>query len=165
MSISAIAAVDANFGIGYSNELLFRIPEDMKFFKETTMGHNVIMGRKTYESIGSKPLKNRFNYVITSDRSKFILKDNLRITSLELVKNILTSANDNEDYFIIGGESIYKQLLKYCDTLYLTVYSKSFDNVDSYFPNPIKAGFTQRKIIKADFIDFIPFAITEWNKK
>ena len=126
MSISAIAAVDANFGIGYNNELLFRIPEDMKFFKETTTGHNVIMGRKTFESIGSKPLKNRFNYVITSDKSRFILKDDLRITSLELIESILSSAKDDEDYFIIGGESIYKQLLKYCDTLYLTVFSKEF---------------------------------------
>lgn len=164
MSISAIAAIDANFGIGYNNELLFRIPEDMKFFKETTTGHNVIMGRKTFESIGSKPLKNRFNYVITSDKSKFILKDNLRITSLELVESILFSAKDDEDYFIIGGESIYKQLLKYCNTLYLTVFSKSFDNVDSYFPNPIKAGFKQKKMIKADFVEFTPYAITEWER-
>jgi len=162
MNISAIAAVDKNFGLGYQNKLLFRIKQDMQFFKETTIGNTVIMGRKTFESMGSKPLKDRDNIVITSDISKHTLKDNLRITSMDIVENMLKNDKSNKRYFIIGGGSIYEQLLKYCDSLYLTVFNKEYDDVDTWFPNPLKHDFHQAMIIEADFVDFVPYVISLW---
>lgn len=138
--ISAIVCVDQNWGIGYKGDLLIKIPEDMAFFKEKTSGNTVIMGRKTYDSLLIKPLPNRENVVITNN---FLNGYNLRrdengtvFTDLISIKDVLR-LKEMEEYnvFIIGGGQIYKELLPYCEYIYVTKVFHCYDNADTYFPN------------------------------
>ena len=135
--ISAIVCVDENWGIGSNGDLLIHIPEDMKFFKEKTIGNTVIMGRKTYDSLHKKPLPNRENVVITN---KPMLKDGIVFANLNRVKDVFEFMNKfNEqaynNMFIIGGGQIYKELLPYCEYAYVTKVYRTYENVDTYFPN------------------------------
>lgn len=143
--ISAIVCVDKNWGIGYQGNLLVKIPEDMTFFKEKTNGQTVIMGRKTYDSLPVKPLPNRENVVITSmvykdEYGRYKDENGVVYTELERVKNIFKFIekylkDSCKEMFVIGGGSIYKELLPYCDTVYVTKVDYAFENVDTYFPN------------------------------
>ena len=115
--MNLIAAVSENWGIGKNNRLLFNIPRDMKFFRETTMGKTVILGRKNLESFpGGKPLKNRTNVVLTHNKS-FHAEGVLTAHSID---ELLSMPCVDKDSFVIGGESVYRQLLPYCDTCYIT---------------------------------------------
>lgn len=125
-----IVAVDKNWGIGKDNKLLAHLPTDMKRFKRITSGNIVVMGRKTFESLG-KPLPNRLNIVLT--RGLYKSYDNVLFindvnTLLELAKFT------DKKIFVIGGAEIYKTLLDYCDKTYITIMNKTFDS-DAYFPN------------------------------
>ena len=137
--ISAIVCVDNNWGIGYNGDLLIKIPEDMRFFKEKTMNEVVIMGRKTYDSLPVKPLPNRTNIVVTSkaDEMNRINKNGVMYVTMNFIEAYLQSVplSKEADYYIIGGGQIYKELLQYCDCVYLTKILESHDNVDTYFPN------------------------------
>lgn len=136
--ISAIVCVDENWGIGCNNGLLVNIPEDMRFFKEKTMNNAVIMGRKTYDSLPKKPLPNRINYVITSRTTskKCDYVNNCYFMSMDYIKDYLPSISFSyKDIFIIGGGMIYKELLPYCEKIYLTKVFHGYENVDTYFPN------------------------------
>ena len=132
--ISAIVAVDENFGIGFNGDLLEHIPEDLKHFKELTSGHNVVMGRKTWDSLPKKPLPNRHNLVITKDPSIYELTNEVWFYTLRQIE-VLMLKNKNMNYFIIGGGQIYEKLLPICDKVYLTKIMVSHENVDTYFPN------------------------------
>ncbi len=160
--IKCIAAVDKNFGIGYKNKLLFSIPEDMKFFKETTKDSVVVMGRNTYDSIG-KPLKDRVNIVITS---KLDLRNNKEVFSgsLEEMERIINLYSD-QDIYIIGGSSIYNYFIDKCDAIWLTMYDREYQNVDSYFPDIIKHGFIENSKIKDGYFEDHYYKITYWTKK
>ena len=129
----AIVAVDKNWGIGYKGNLLERIPDDMKFFKETTLNKVVVMGRATLESLpNGNPLKNRVNVVLTTTKEykdKDIILCRSKKDALEVLKNI-----DKNDIFIIGGESIYKTFLPYCTEVYVTKIDKEY-SADKYFTN------------------------------
>ena len=131
--MNIIAAVDANWAIGYRNELLVKIPNDQKWFQKITTGKVVVMGRKTMETFpNGMPLKNRTNIVLTGDRA-------LRVKDAELVYGIeellekLRQYN-TEDVYVIGGESVYEELLPYCDTAYITKIDYTYQ-ADRYFPN------------------------------
>ena len=131
--ISAIVAVDEDWGIGFNGELLEKIPEDMKYFKELTTGNTVIMGRKTWDSLPIKPLPNRGNFIIS--RGTPLLMENKAIRmNLDMIKDTM-EANKDENYFIIGGGQIYKELLPLCDRVYVTKIFKPHENVDTYFPD------------------------------
>lgn len=132
--ISAIVAVDENFGIGFNGDLLEHIPEDLKRFKELTSGHNVVMGRKTWDSLPKKPLPNRHNLVITKDPSIYELTNEVWFYTLRQIE-VLMLKNKNMNYFVIGGGQIYEKLLPICDKVYLTKIMVSHENVDTYFPN------------------------------
>ena len=132
--ISAIVAVDENFGIGFNGDLLEHIPEDLKRFKELTSGHNVVMGRKTWDSLPKKPLPNRHNLVITKDPSIYELTNEVWFYTLRQIE-VLMLKNKNMNYFVIGGGQIYEKLLPICDKVYLTKIMISHENVDTYFPN------------------------------
>ena len=132
--ISAIVAVDENFGIGFNGDLLEHIPEDLKHFKELTSGHNVVMGRKTWDSLPKKPLPNRHNLVITKDPSIYELTNEVWFYTLRQIE-VLMLKNKNVNYFVIGGGQIYEKLLPICDKVYLTKIMVSHGNVDTYFPN------------------------------
>lgn len=131
--MNLIVAVDKNWAIGCNNRLLVSIPSDMKFFRETTMGKVVVMGRKTLESFpGGQPLKNRTNIVITSD-SDYKVKDVIVVPSIEAAVEELKKYEE-EDIYVIGGESIYRQMLPYCKTAYVTKIDHAYD-ADTFFPN------------------------------
>ena len=127
-----IVAVDKNWAIGKNNKLMWSIPADMKYFRETTKGNIVIMGRKTLESFPqSQPLKNRVNIVITNNKD-YKVKDAGVVHSIE---EALEEAKKYEGIpYVIGGESIYRAMLPYCDTALITKIDHAFD-ADTYFPN------------------------------
>ena len=128
-----IVAVDKNWAIGMDNKLLVSIPQDMKFFRETTKGKVVAMGRKTLESFpGGQPLKNRVNVVLTSDK-KYNVKGTVVVHSIDEMVEELKKYND-EDIFVIGGESVYRQLLLYCKTAYITKIDHAYQ-ADTFFPD------------------------------
>ncbi|OGG02645.1 hypothetical protein A2W14_01190 [Candidatus Gottesmanbacteria bacterium RBG_16_37_8] len=129
--ISVIAAIGSNRELGKNNKLLWNIPEEMEHFKTITMSHPVIMGRKTYESIG-RPLPGRLNIVVTKD-SKFKPEGVTVAHSIEEAISIGES-KDTKEIFFIGGGDIYHQAIKLADKLYLTVVEGKFD-ADTYFPN------------------------------
>ena len=133
--ISAIVAVDENWGIGYQNELLAHIPEDLKRFKEITAGHIIIMGRKTWDSLPHKPLKNRINVIISSQPPVVLDALSVRMNLEQAIQYVTTPILENLDFFIIGGGSIYKYFLPLCERIYVTKIHKNFSCVDTYFPN------------------------------
>ena len=131
--MNLIAAVAANWAIGYKNKLLVSIPDDMKFFRQTTTGKVVVMGRKTLESFpNGQPLKNRVNIVLTSDKNYKVM-DAIVVHDLDELHKELEQYN-SEDVYVIGGESIYRQLLDECDVAHITKIDYAYD-ADAYFPN------------------------------
>lgn len=131
--MNLIVAVDKNWAIGCGNRLLVSIPQDMKFFRETTTGKVVVMGRKTLESFpGGNPLKKRVNIVLTSNKD-YTVKDAIVVHTVEEVVEELKKYN-SEDVYCIGGESVYRQLLPYCDKAYVTKIDHAYQ-ADTYFPN------------------------------
>ncbi|HCP08719.1 MAG TPA: diacylglycerol kinase [Candidatus Moranbacteria bacterium] len=126
--ISIIVAVGKNRAIGRKNQLLWDIPEDMAHFRKTTLGHTVVMGEKTFQSIG-KPLPNRKNIVVTLDKDYKAEGVEIR-HSLE---DLLSEARQSEEeIFIIGGGQIYNLSLPYADKLYLTVVDDAPEDADTF---------------------------------
>ena len=139
--ISIIVAVSDNGVIGVNGKLPWNIPEDLKRFKKITTNHNVIMGRKTFESIG-KGLPNRTNFVLTSSVDSIKLKDGCIFTNKIDLEEL---QSPDVEWFIIGGESIYRYFLPYADKIYLTNFklslksaSVSQENQSSFFEKLIK---------------------------
>ena len=127
--ISLMWAMDNNRVIGYKNQLPWHLPEDLKFFKRTTMGHPIAMGRKTWDSIG-RPLPGRENIVITRN-PEFLCEG---CTVLNSVEALLEFSRQNADeIFVIGGAEIFKLILPYADKLYLTRIYDEFEG-DTFFP-------------------------------
>ncbi|MDD3746985.1 MAG: dihydrofolate reductase [Anaerostipes sp.] len=131
--MNLIVNADKNWGIGKNNELLVHIPNDMKMFRETTTGHVVVMGRKTLESFpGGKPLPKRTNVVLTTDM-EYEAKGAQIVHSKEELMEFLASYDEN-DIYIIGGESIYRMMLPYCKRAIVTKLDYAYD-ADTFFPN------------------------------
>lgn len=131
--MNLIVAVDENWAIGKDNKLLVSIPSDMKFFRQTTMGKVVVMGRKTLESFpNGLPLKNRTNIVLTRSRD-YKVKGAVMVHSVPELLAELEKYN-SEDVYVIGGDSVYRELLPYCDTAHVTKISHAYE-ADAYFPN------------------------------
>lgn len=131
--MNLIVAVDENWAIGSKNDLLVRIPADHKFFREETTGKVVVLGRKTLETFPQKqPLKNRTNIILSSNR-EYQVKDAMVVHSLEELLEELKKY-PSEDIYIIGGESIYRQMLPYCDTAHVTKIDHTYE-ADAYFPD------------------------------
>ena len=131
--MNLIVAVDTNWAIGKDNECLVRIPADQKFFREITTGKVVVMGRKTLLGFpNGLPLKNRTNIILTHDKS-FHAPDAIIVHSLDELMQELKHY-DSEDIYVIGGESVYRQLIDACDVAHVTKIDYAFD-ADTYFPN------------------------------
>ena len=131
--MNLIVAVDNNWAIGSKNELLIRIPNDHKHFREETTGKVVVLGRKTLETFPQgMPLKNRINIILSKDPN-YQVKDAIVVHSIEELLEELKKY-DEENIYIIGGESIYRQLLPYCTKAYITKIDHAYD-ADTYFPN------------------------------
>jgi dihydrofolate reductase len=127
--ISLIAAIGKNNELGKGNDLLWHMPADMQYFRDTTRGHTVIMGRKTFESLKS-PLPNRKNIVITRD-------ENYKKEGIEVVHSLQEALNKAEselEVFVIGGAEIYKQSIPIADKLYITKIDAEDKDADTFFP-------------------------------
>lgn len=157
MSVSIIASVGRNFELGKNNDLIWHFKQDMKFFKETTLGHTVIMGRRTFESL-PKVLPNRLNVVITSD-SSYSAENIVVVSSVEQALKYC----DNEEAFVIGGGMIYKEFLPFADKLYLTEIEDSRENADTYFPAFDKKEY-KRTVVKSTDENGIAFSHIIYEK-
>ncbi len=131
--MNIIASADNNWAIGKNNELLIRIPQDMKRFRQMTTGNVVVMGRKTLESFPNQaPLKERVNIVLTSNPN-YEVKGAVIVHSLDELQEELQKYN-SEDIYVIGGDSIYRQMLDLCDTAYITKIDYAYE-ADAHLPN------------------------------
>ena len=158
-NLSLIVAIGRNYELGKDNDLIWHFKEDMKFFKNTTMNHTVIMGRKTFESL-PKALPNRTNVVITSNKDYQV--DGVIVLSsfeeaLEYIKN------EDDECFIIGGASIYKMFLEYAHTLYITKINDSA-LADVYFPKFDESLYSCEEIATYNE-DGKSFSIYKYEKK
>ena len=133
MILSIISAIGKNNEIGQKNALLWNLPADMKHFKETTSGHSVIMGQKTFESIG-RPLPNRRNIILTKDTNFNHEEIEIVYSTDELIKLLDETTNKDDESFIIGGGQIYKLFIYIADKLYITHVDESFPDADTFFP-------------------------------
>lgn len=156
--ISLIAAIGKNNELGRKGDLIFHIPEDMRYFKEVTTGHKVVMGRKTWESLPGK-LPGRENIVVSS---RDITGADLLVRNLEefLEKNVATP----EEVFVIGGGQVYQASLPYAGNLYLTEVDTEVADADTYFPEFDKANYT-KKVIRKGASDGLSYTFVKYVKK
>lgn len=135
--MNLIACVDSNWGIGKNGDLLVHIPEDLKYFKKNTVDKIVICGRKTYESFPTKPLPNREHLVLTSDPNFGKGIDHvIGVSSFHELKKILNLMNDLDNVYIIGGASLYNEMINWEDVS-LALITKVYHHyeADTFFPN------------------------------
>ncbi|MBI2631030.1 dihydrofolate reductase [Candidatus Nomurabacteria bacterium] len=166
--ISLIAAIGKNNEVGKGNALLWNMPADMKHFRETTALHAIVMGRKTFESIG-KPLPNRRNVVITRDVN---YKKNLPAGAggIEIVHSLAGALDlfpdPNEEIFIIGGAELYKQTMPIADKLYITHINAEDRNADAFFPEiiPVVWNEVSHEEHEADEKNPIPYTFSVYEK-
>ena len=154
---SIIAAIGKNRELGKSGDLVFHLKDDMKFFRETTTGHKVVMGRKTWESLPHK-LPNRTNIVISSHDIKDADEHYSNIADF-----IKKYKKTDEEIFIIGGASIYSAFLPYANNLYLTEID-STANADVFFPEFDKSNYS-REVIKKGKEDELDYSIVKYTKQ
>lgn len=163
MKISIIVAVSENNVIGKDGSIPWHIPQDLKHFKDLTMGHHVIMGRKTHESIG-KPLPGRTNIILSRDLT-YKSEGAITVESIDEAISLARSQNDSE-IFIIGGEEIFKLALPYADRIYLTNVHGKFGG-DAFFPklDPIKWQQVSCEVHLRDQQNPYPFDFCTYEKK
>lgn len=171
--IAAVVAADEGNGIGRDGDMLISIPEDLKMFKELTYGHVVIMGRKTFEALPCGPLPGRINVVITSKakgKGRIETSENGReyyICDLDAVKRYLAEKTEEskKHCFVIGGGVIYKELLPWCERVYLTRIHAAFEGADTYFPDMDKqSGWRLRVKGETKSYRGIEFCFCEYEK-
>lgn len=135
--MKAIVVADNNWAIGKDGGLLVHLPGDLKYFKEKTLGKTVIMGRTTLESLpGGKPLPGRKTIVLSRDPSLAEKLDGAAVVnSRGALFEELTRTGQLQDAFVAGGETVYQQLLLYCNEIYVTKLDREFEGADKYFPN------------------------------
>ena len=160
MSIKIIAAIGKNGELGKNGDLCFHIKEDMQFFKEKTTGNSVLMGKRTWESIG-RPLKDRKNFVVTHN------PENLpsEVLSVENPEEFIKTFLDKEEtLFVIGGASIYQLALPFAEEIYLTEIDAEDKNADVFFPNFDKKLYN-RTILKKGSSDDLNFQFVRYQLK
>ncbi len=171
MIISLIAAIGKNNELGRDNQLLWKLPADMAHFRDVTRGHSVIMGRKTFESIG-RPLPDRENIVVTRDRSYYAkgvtvvhsLDEALRFAALEQGKHFEEKQEETE-VFVIGGGELYKEAISRAQKLHITRVDDSVPDADTFFP---EIGPEWKEISKEEYASDetnpIPFTFHTYKK-
>lgn len=156
--ISIIACIGKKLELGKNGGLCFHIPEDMRYFKETTMGHKVVMGRKTWDSLPGK-LPGRENIVIS--RHEVPGADKVIHTPEEFFQE---NANTEEEIFVIGGGMVYFEALPYARNLYLTEVDAEVQDADSYFPE-FDRSLYEKQIIGEGRKDDLAYAFVKYVKK
>lgn len=159
--ITIIAAIGKNGELGKDNDLIWHLPNDLKRFKKITLGHHVIMGRKTFESLG-KPLPNRTTIIITRN-NEYQVDGCVEVNSLEAA---LKEASADQNPYILGGAEIYKQAIEIADTLDLTLVDANFE-ADAFFPQIDYSIWkeTSRQDYKADVDHKYGYSFVTYKKK
>lgn len=155
---SIIAAIGKNKELGKDGDLVFHIKEDMKYFRDTTKGHKIVMGRKTWESLPGK-LPNRENIVISRHPV-----DSADATITDLDEFIKQNENTNEEIFIIGGGMVYFEFMNYAKNLYLTEVNAAVSDADTFFPEFDKTKY-HKTIIKKGSENDLTYAFAKYTKK
>ncbi|MBR6505693.1 dihydrofolate reductase [Candidatus Saccharibacteria bacterium] len=155
---SIIAAIGKNHELGRKNELIFHLKDDMKFFRDTTTGHKVVMGHKTWDSLPGK-LKNRTNIVVSRHD---VPEADQTITDLQ--SYIDKNKDADEEIFIIGGGTVYHQFLPYAKKLYLTEVDATEPQADTYFPDFDPNNYS-RETIKAGTENELKYTINKYTRK
>lgn len=158
-NISMIACVGKNLELGKNNDLIWHLPNDLKYFRKTTSGKTVIMGRRTFDSLPGI-LPKRRNIVLQ-------MKDEDKIDGVEIfndIESILEAVKNEEEAFIIGGASIYKQFLKYANKLYLTEVDKECIDADVYFPK-FNKNLYNKKIVGNNEENGVKYNFAIYQKK
>ncbi len=150
--LTLIAAIDRNYAIGYKNRLLYKLPNDMKRFKEITTGHTVLMGRKTFESLPKGALPNRRNIVLSTSLKKAYPDTEIYSS----VAEALSHCDIEEEVYVMGGEMVYKECISLADTLQLTEIESEVKQADAFFPEFNKAEW--------DIIDKLTHPLDEKHK-
>src|SRR5437868_5593634 len=163
MILTHVTAMSQTHVIGSQNKLPWNIPEDLKFFRDTTKGHIMIMGRKTFDSIGAKPLPQRYHIVITRQE---LVSTNPLVKYVKTLEEAVEAARPltaqwGDEVFIVGGGEIYKQSMNITDKIYLTVIYKDFEG-DTHYPE-IPPAF--ELVAKSDRTEPIPFSFLTYQKK
>ncbi len=161
MTVSLIVAASENNVIGKDNQLIWKLPADMKFFREKTTGHHIIMGRKTFESTGV--LKNRTHIIITRNIDYKVPDGCLLASSVE---DAVSKVRNDDEAFIIGGAEIYKQSLAIADKIYLTRIHHNFEG-DAFFPeiDETKWNLVSQQDYQPDEKNQYAFSFLEYNKR
>jgi dihydrofolate reductase len=159
--LTIIAAVAKNNALGKNNDLIWHLPADLKRFKEITLGHHIIMGRKTFESL-RKPLPNRTTIIITRNPD-YVVPGCIVVNGLE---EAIEAAAADENPFILGGAEIYKQAMPFADILDLTLVHENFDG-DAFFPVIDMSKWTEmsRQDFKADEKNKYDYSFVQYKKK
>lgn len=160
MEINIIAAVARNRAIGNDNKLLYRLPNDMKRFKQLTTRHTIVMGRKTFESLPKGALPNRRNIVLSRTHH-----DYEGCECFSSVDEALSHCSEDEVVFIIGGDSIYKQTIDIAQTLYLTEIDDTPQNADAFFPPYDNWTETSREEHDIDEKHAVKYAFVDYKKQ
>ncbi len=160
MIVSIIVAIGENNAIGKDNQLLWHLPADLRHFRDKTSGHTIIMGRKTFDSVG-KPLPKRRNIVVT--------RQDIQIEGCEVVKSIeeaLELCKEEHEVFIGGGAEIYRQAMSKTDRIYLTIVHQTFD-ADTFFPEINHELWIETSHVDhlADEKNSIPYSIITLERK
>ncbi len=165
MKISIIAAIGKNNEIGKKNGLLWNLPADLKHFKDLTSGHVIVMGQKTFESIG-RPLPNRKNIVLTSDKNYLRYSVDVVHSLTELDDLLKKISGPEEEIFIIGGGQVYKSFMDKADKLYITHVDAEFPEADTFFPDIVPIVFleTEREEHKKDEKNTYDYAFTTYKR-
>lgn len=166
MIVSHIVAAGENNEIGKHNKLLWHLPNDMKFFKNTTWGMPVIMGRKTYESIAGEPLPGRVNIVVTQNQQ--FNPDNGKVKVAPTIEEAIAmaAATDCKEVFIAGGGEIYRASLPITNRIYLTRVHHVFEDAEIFFPEIRHDNWKliQRQDFPADEKHAYPYSFETWEK-
>ena len=159
--LTIIAAVAKNNALGKNNDLIWHLPADLKRFKEITLGHHIIMGRKTFESLG-KPLPNRTTIIITRNPD-YVVPGCIVVNELS---EAIEAAAEDQNPFILGGAEIYKQAMSLADILDLTLVHEAFDG-DAFFPVIDMSIWTEmsRQDFKADEKNKYDYSFVQYKKK
>ena len=164
MTISSIVAADENNAIGKDNQIPWHLPDDLKFFKKTTMGKPILMGRKTYESLG-KPLPGRLNIVVSRSKKTGLPNSVLLYDDLEKALKRMKAEN-TEEAFIIGGGKIYEQTMDIIDRIYLTKVFTTVDGATAFFPSIDHSQWklTWEAMHDADEKHAFPFCFQQYDR-
>jgi dihydrofolate reductase len=165
MILSIVVAASTNNAIGKNNQLLWHLPNDLKFFKNVTWAMPVVMGRKSFDSLGGKPLNGRLNIVIT--RQKDFLADGIAVVNNFDDAVFLAQQHDYKELMILGGGEIYKQSIDRTDKIYITRVHAVFEDADTFFPeiDEHKFQLTSNQDFFADEKHAYDYSFQLWERK